>query len=79
MAASPPAALRASAAFLSALVYWFQWGLHIVPRPSLRLGWIGKSSRGASCASIPNVLLPLHLRMVVAIVVLLSLAHADVA
>jgi len=50
-------ALRASAALRSALVYWFQWGLHITPKPSLRLGWIGKSSGGASCASIANVLL----------------------
>jgi hypothetical protein len=36
-------------------VYWLQWGLHIRPRPSFPLGWIGKSPEGASCAAIPNV------------------------
>ena len=34
---SPSAALQASAAIRSALVYWFQWALHIRLRPSFWL------------------------------------------
>jgi len=62
----------------SALVYAFQWGLHIRPRPSCWLGCAGKSVIGASCASIPNLVDPMHLRMSV-ISFVLSLANADLA
>jgi hypothetical protein len=75
---SPSAALRASAAFRSAFVYWFQCVLHIRPRPSFWLGWTGKSSIGASCASIPNFADPMHLR-ISAMSVVLSLVNADLA
>ena len=78
VAPSPSAALRASAAFRSALVYWLQWVLHIRPKPSFWLGWAGKSVTGASCASIPNFADPMHLRMS-AMSLVLSLANADLA
>ena len=42
-------------ALRSAAVYWFQWGLHIRPRPDFWLGWAGNSVTGASCATIPSV------------------------
>ena len=72
------AALRVTAAFRSARVYWFQWGLHIRPNPSFWLGWAGKSLAGASCASIPNFADPMHFRMS-AMSVVLSLAAAHLA
>jgi hypothetical protein len=75
---SPSAALRARAALRRPVVYAFQWGLHIRPRPSFWLGWAGKSVTGASCASIPNLVDPMHLRMSV-ISLVLSLANADLA
>ncbi len=76
--ATASAALRARASLRSALVYWFQWGLHIRPRPSLWLGWAGKSPTGASCASIPNFADPMHFLMS-AMSFDLSLADADLA
>ena len=76
--APPSAAFRARAALRSAFVYWFQWALHIRPRPSFWLGWAGKSAAGASCASIPNFADPMHLRMS-AMSFVLSLADADLA
>jgi hypothetical protein len=52
--------------------------LHIRPRPSFWLGWAGNSLTGASCASIPNLADPMHLRMSVMASVL-SLADAHLA
>ncbi len=71
----PSSALRASAALRSALVYWFQWGLHIRPRPSFWLGWAGKLPVGASWASMPYLADPMHLR-IFAMSFLRSLADA---
>jgi hypothetical protein len=48
------------------------------PRPSLWLGWLGKSSIGASWDSIPNRAEPMHRRRS-AMAVVLSLAAAGLA
>jgi hypothetical protein len=52
--------------------------LHIRPRPSFWLGWTGKSVAGASCASIPKRVEPMHLRRS-AMSVVLSLLAAHLA
>src|SRR5207249_9431726 len=78
--ASPSAAVfRAFASRARPAVYAFQCGLHIRPRPSFWLGWLGKSSTGASWGSIPNRAEPMHLRRSVITVVVLSVAAARLA
>jgi hypothetical protein len=70
------AALAAVDAFRRAVVYWFQWTLHIRPSPSFWLGWTGKSSTGASCASIPKRVEPMHMRSsAISFVLSLAVAH----
>ena len=76
------AAFLAFASRARPAVYWFQWGVHILPRPSFWLGWIGKSSGRASWGSIPKRADPLHRRRLVAssvIVVAPFIADAGLA
>jgi hypothetical protein len=68
------AAFRAFASRARPAVYRFQCGLHIRPRPSFWLGWLGKSAMGASWASIPNRAEPMHRRRSGIVIVLSSVA-----
>jgi hypothetical protein len=73
---APGSDVADAAAFRKAAVYWFQYTLHILPRPSFWLGWTGKSATGASWASISKRAEPMHLRRsVMSVVLSLAVAH----